>query len=91
MNSVLNGKILDHTPYEAVYIGGSPDDSGISIGSALYGLSRGRNETYAGSVCKHNFFGINYDSVLILKEVQKRKKVYKDLEALLKQQIVAEY
>ena len=27
----------------------------------------------------------------MLKEVQKRNKVYKDLEALLKQQIVAEY
>ena len=27
----------------------------------------------------------------MLKEVQKRRKVYKDLEALLKQQIKAEY
>jgi len=37
MNSVLNGKILENTPYQNIYIGGSPDDSGISIGSALYG------------------------------------------------------
>lgn len=35
MNSVLNGKIQSETPYENIYIGGSPDDSGISIGSAL--------------------------------------------------------
>ena len=38
MNSVLNGKILKMTPYDNIYIGGSPDDSGVSIGSALYGL-----------------------------------------------------
>jgi carbamoyltransferase len=38
MNSVLNGKIKQFTDYENIYIGGSPDDTGIATGSALFGV-----------------------------------------------------
>ena len=36
MNSVYNGKILDQTPFENLYVSHSPADAGNSIGAALY-------------------------------------------------------
>ncbi|MBH64015.1 MAG: hypothetical protein CL569_16520 [Alphaproteobacteria bacterium] len=36
MNSVLNGKILDLTPFEELYVSYAPGDVGNSIGAALY-------------------------------------------------------
>ncbi len=36
MNSLFNGKVSKETPYKSIYISHSPDDSGTSIGAALY-------------------------------------------------------
>ena len=36
MNSLMNGKISAMTPFENIYIPSCPDDSGNSIGAALY-------------------------------------------------------
>lgn len=36
MNSVINGKVSENTPFENVYISHSPDDLGNSIGAAMY-------------------------------------------------------
>lgn len=36
MNSVVNGKILDNTPFKNVYVSYAPSDVGNSIGAALY-------------------------------------------------------
>jgi carbamoyltransferase len=36
MNSVINGKVLDNTKFECIYLSHSPDDLGNSIGAALY-------------------------------------------------------
>jgi len=36
MNSVFNGKILDATPFKDLFISSCPDDSGTSLGAALY-------------------------------------------------------
>ncbi len=57
MNSVYNGKIEAMTPFKRVYIGGSPDDSGTSIGAALYvhALRTGRRPTEEPP--GHNYFG----------------------------------
>lgn len=40
MNSLFNGKVEANTPYKKVYISHSPDDSGTSIGAALYSHSK---------------------------------------------------
>ncbi len=37
MNSVYNGKISAVTPFKNVFIPSCPDDSGVSVGAALYG------------------------------------------------------
>jgi carbamoyltransferase len=35
-NSVANGKVLEHTPFEQLYIPSAGHDAGISMGSAMY-------------------------------------------------------
>lgn len=80
MNSVLNGKILDNTNYENVYIGGSPDDSGISIGSALYGLIYDKKQTNLLPSLIHNYYGCEYSDSEIIIELTKRKIKFKQIE-----------
>jgi carbamoyltransferase len=36
MNSVFNGKIIDRTPFQEIYVPYAPTDAGNSIGAALY-------------------------------------------------------
>ncbi|OGW97037.1 MAG: hypothetical protein A2Y04_02510 [Omnitrophica WOR_2 bacterium GWC2_45_7] len=69
MNSVLNGKIVTHSPFKDVYIPFSPDDSGGSIGAALYvahhlkGMPR--------QEWTHNYLGPAYAQEEILGELKK--------------------
>ncbi|RYU76428.1 carbamoyltransferase family protein [Hymenobacter persicinus] len=77
MNSVLNGKITRATPYREVFIGGTPDDTGISVGSALYGrqfvLGLPLVEAPAS---RHNFFGRAYAESELEAELSRRKAPY---------------
>ena len=74
MNSVLNGKILSNSKYENIYIGGSPDDSGISIGAAQYGFFLDKKNKQKNTIMlKHNYFGKEYSDEDILREINKRK------------------
>ncbi len=59
MNSVFNGKILDLTPFEEVFVGSCPDDSGTSIGAALYLHALRTGERPAGGY-RHNAWGVGY-------------------------------
>lgn len=80
MNSVLNGKILEKTPYENIHIGGSPDDSGISIGSALYGWVIDKKNQNILPKLEHNYYGIEYTDAEIISELKKRKIKFKIIE-----------
>lgn len=72
MNSVCNGKLLANTPYENVYVGGSPDDSGISIGSAY--LAAGQLGMLPQPTCvQQNYFGKTYRQEDVLAELARRK------------------
>lgn len=84
MNSVLNGKVLEKTPYENIYIGGSPDDSGISIGSALYGWVYDKGNKEILDRLNHNYFGKQYSNSDIIKELDKRKIKYEIVEDIEK-------
>ena len=44
MNSVFNGKILGKTKFKKLYIPPFPDDTGVSIGAALYDYYNSNNE-----------------------------------------------
>lgn len=59
MNSVFNGKIEDVTPFEEVFITSCPDDSGVSLGAALYTYHCQRGGTER-EVQTHNYWGPEY-------------------------------
>jgi len=61
MNSVYNGKILDETNFKNVFISSCPDDSGLSIGSALYLYNHilGKKKR---NVQRHNFYGPQFSN-----------------------------
>lgn len=77
MNSVLNGKLRHRTPYAEIFIGGTPDDTGICVGSALYGRHFVLGEsTPATTQSRHNFFGRHYPETLLEAELRRRKLAY---------------
>ncbi|WP_310392758.1 carbamoyltransferase C-terminal domain-containing protein [Hymenobacter sp.] len=77
MNSVLNGKLRQRTPYAEIFIGGTPDDTGISVGSALYGRRYLLGErTAPAEPSRHNFFGRNYADLVIETELNRRRLRY---------------
>ncbi|SET78399.1 carbamoyltransferase family protein [Hymenobacter actinosclerus] len=77
MNSVLNGKLRQHTPYQELFIGGTPDDTGISVGSALHGYRYALGLPLAASVpAQHNFFGREYAVAELEAELRRRKVSY---------------
>ena len=59
MNSVFNGKVLDITPYDELFVSSCPDDSGVSVGAALYVCNNSRkgNSRYPQ---RHNYWGPGY-------------------------------
>lgn len=75
MNSVLNGKIRDNTPFKNVWLSSCPDDSGQSIGSALY-LYNNILKNKKRYELKHNFLGPSYKNDEIKKVLNKFKINY---------------
>lgn len=80
MNSVCNGKLLRSTPYDRVFIGGTPEDSGISVGAALYGAHFVLGQPVPVGEAKHNYYGRVYSRDEIEKELKRRKLRYTALE-----------
>jgi carbamoyltransferase len=75
MNSVFNGKITELTPFENVFISSCPDDSGVSIGAALY-LSNHLLDNSRRQVMEHNYFGPEYDDDEIVDTLERYKLAY---------------
>ncbi len=59
MNSLYNGKITTVTPFKECFVGSCPDDSGTSIGAALY-LYAKRTGTRPGTGMRHNYWGTEF-------------------------------
>ena len=76
MNSVFNGKAHKLTPFNNVWISSCPDDSGLSIGAALY-LYNNILQKKTRYELKHNFLGPNYSSDKIKKDLIKYKVKFK--------------
>lgn len=79
MNSVFNGKILQKTLFQKVFISPCPDDSGTSIGAATY-LYNHILENPERTEMIHNYFGPEYGDEEIRKELDKYKLSYKKIE-----------
>jgi carbamoyltransferase len=71
MNSVFNGKVGELTPFKRTFISGSPDDSGTSVGAALYldTLRTGKRPP----VSPHNYWGPSYTDAECLAIAQRYK------------------
>lgn len=61
MNSAYNGRITSCTPFKDVYISSCPDDSGISVGAALWGYYQ-ENRPAARPRHAHNYWGPDFDA-----------------------------
>jgi carbamoyltransferase len=58
MNSVANGKVHLHTPYENIYIQSAAGDAGGAIGAAI--IAGQRNETTSKFSMPHSYWGPSY-------------------------------
>ena len=72
MNSVFNGKILQDTGFDRVFVPAFPDDSGVAVGSALYHYFAD-NGGLEWESATHNFYGPEFKSDEIEAELDKRK------------------
>jgi carbamoyltransferase len=72
MNSVYNGKIQDTTPFKEHFVPSCPDDSGVSVGAALYAyycLAGGRLREKP----EHNYWGPDFSD----REIEEALSKYK--------------
>lgn len=72
MNSVFNGKITATTPFEEIYISSCPDDSGTSIGAALYTHCSLLNEERCPAMTP-NYLGPSFDQTSMDKMLERAK------------------
>ena len=72
MNSVFNGKAHTLTPFKNVWVSSCPDDSGLSIGAALYLYNNILKKTKRYEL-KHNFLGPSYNTSSIKNDLNKYK------------------
>ncbi len=89
MNSAFNGKIIKKTKFESLYIPPFPDDTGVSVGAALYEYYRSSKNTKRFQI-KHNYFGPNYSNSEIKKTLLSFKikaRIYNDIEKVVAKKI----
>ena len=72
MNSVYNGKVTTQTPFKECFITSCPDDSGTSIGAALY-LEAERTGVRAEHGMVHNYWGMEFSDDDCLARVKRLK------------------
>jgi carbamoyltransferase len=70
MNSVFNGKISDLTPFRESFISSCPDDSGTSVGAALW-LEAQRTGRKASPSSAHNYWGPSFTDAQCLEATTK--------------------
>lgn len=72
MNCVYNAKISQQTPFRSVFVSSAPDDSGTSIGAALWTAYHLLGETNRTEQV-HNFYGPGYTDDEIGQTLQRLK------------------
>jgi carbamoyltransferase len=79
MNSVYNGKVLEQTPFEEVYISYAPSDGGNSVGAALYAAHCIHGQQRSDSQ-DSSFIGPEYSSTQIVDALKRRGISWRELE-----------
>jgi carbamoyltransferase len=84
MNSVFNGKIKNLTKFKNIFISDSPDDSGLSIGAALYLYHdiKNKNEKMKNI---HNYLGPSYSNDSIKEILEKYRISYNYVDNIEKE------
>ena len=77
-NSVANGKIIENTPFDEVYIPSAGHDAGISMGSAQYHIHHRLNRPRVPSL-KHAYTGMRFDNSTIEELLKKRGVSYEKM------------
>ncbi|MFB3917036.1 MAG: carbamoyltransferase [Terriglobales bacterium] len=72
MNSVANGKIREHTPFERVYIQPAAGDNGTSLGAAYYVWNQLLGQPRAFSM-EHGYWGPEFGEAAIEQALTKRQ------------------
>ncbi len=83
MNSVANGKVRSHTPFEELYIQPAAGDNGTALGAAYYVWNQilGKPRSF---VMEHGYWGTSYphaDLASVLSERDDEEWTYKQTEA----------
>ncbi len=74
LNSVMNGKILQNTPFKHLHVYPASGDSGTAIGAALYGYYCIANHSYNGTHAYQNaYLGKEYLDKDIKSAIEKNK------------------
>ena len=79
MNSVYNGKITAETPFDECFITSCPDDSGTSIGAALW-LEFLRTGTRPAHFCEHNYWGDEFSDAECRETLEQYKIPFSTVE-----------
>lgn len=80
MNSAYNAQILESSRFKKIFISSCPDDSGISIGAALFlyhNILKASDNTYRQ---KTNYYGPSYTNLDIEYYLNKNKIIYQYCE-----------
>jgi len=84
MNSVMNKKIIDKTPFSNIFIPPAPNDAGTSIGAALYIYHNFLNNPIKNRV-KNSFVGPSFSRYDIVKILIENKLDYTPIENISKE------
>ena len=84
MNSVMNGKIRECTPFQEVYIQPAAGDNGTALGAAFY-VQHQVLERPRRFVMKHAYWGPSFGDVEIAREIEARAEDLKRLGCRVRQ------
>jgi carbamoyltransferase len=71
MNSVANGKIRDHTPFESVYVQPASGDNGTALGAAYWVWNQVLGQP-RGFVMRHGYWGPEFSATNIKRDIDAR-------------------
>ena len=77
MNSALNGKIRKLTSFNDPFIGATPDDTGIALGSAILALRKNNMAKITKQI--HNSYGPKFNNDEIIHELEISKINFQEL------------
>jgi carbamoyltransferase len=81
-NGTANGKIIDQTQFNRLWIPPAPSDAGSAIGSVIHYLVKKRN--FCDKISRNPFLGPSYDDNEIYNEIKNYNyKKFKDIEEII--------